>query len=109
MAVMTANDMRHAVVLDECGPNFTYRPNGRLRGVISMQDVLRVMQIDDERLKFDKLSRKYPLLAEKPIEQMKEEMKHRANRLASKEETGKRDVIKVGEPARGSPITRGSS
>jgi len=51
MAVMTANDMRHAVVLDECGPNFTYRPNGRLRGVISMQDVLRVMQIDDERLK----------------------------------------------------------
>ena len=32
VAVMTANNIRHAVVLDECGPNFTYRPEGRLRG-----------------------------------------------------------------------------
>jgi CBS domain-containing protein len=98
VAVMTANDIRHAVVLDECGPNFTYRPDGKLRGVISMQDVLRVIQVD-ERLTFDKLSRKYPLLAEKPIEQMREEMKSRANRLASNEETGKRDVIRTGTAA----------
>ena len=98
VAVMTANDIRHAVVLDECGPNFTYRPGGKLRGVISMQDVLRVIQVD-ERLTFDKLSRKYPLLAEKPIEQMREEMKSRANRLASNEETGKRDVIRTGAAA----------
>ena len=98
VAVMTANDIRHAVVLDECGPNFTYRPEGKLRGVISMQDVLRVIQVD-ERLTFDKLSRKYPLLAERPIEQMREEMKSRANRLASNEETGKRDVIRTGTAA----------
>ena len=50
----------------------------------------------DERLTFDKLTQKYLLLADKPIEQMREEMKSRANTLASNEETGKRDVIRAG-------------
>jgi CBS domain-containing protein len=99
VAVMTGKDIRHAVVVDDCGPNFGYGGNGRsVRGVISMQDVLRVIQVD-ERLTFDKLSAKYPLLAARPIEQMREEMKSRANRLASNEETGKRDVIRSGTAA----------
>jgi CBS domain-containing protein len=98
VAVMTANDIRHAVVLDSCGPDFSYRPGGRVRGVISMQDVLRVIQVD-ERLTFDKLSGKYPLLSGRPIEQMREEMKSRANSLASNDETGKRDVVRTGAAA----------
>lgn len=96
VAVMTSNDIRHVVVVDKCGPNFLYNPStNKIRGVISMQDVLRVIQVD-ERLTFNKLTQKYPLLADKPIEQMREEMKSRANKLASNEETGKRDIIRAG-------------
>ena len=99
VAVMTSNDIRHVVVVDKCGPNFSYNPssttNNNIRGVISMQDVLRVIQVD-ERLTFNKLTQKYPLLADKPIEQMREEMKSRANKLSLNEETGKRDIIRAG-------------
>jgi len=95
VAVMTSNDIRHVVVLDKCGPNFSYDPSTKIMGVISMQDILRVIQID-ERLTFNKLTQKYPLLADRPIEQMREEMKSRANKLASNEETGKRDIIRAG-------------
>ena len=97
LAVMTSNNVRHAVLVDTCGPNFEYIPNGgsSVRGVISMQDVLRVIQLD-ERLSYDKLSQKFPGLANKPIEQMREELKSRANQLATNEETTKKDIIRVG-------------
>lgn len=99
LAVMTSNNVRHAVLVDTCGPNFEYLPNGSssssVRGVISMQDVLRVIQLD-ERLSYEKLSQKFPGLANKPIEQMREELKSRANQLATSEETTKKDIIRVG-------------
>ena len=104
LAVMTSNNVRHAVLVDICGPNFEYLSNDGssngsgssvVRGVISMQDVLRVIQLD-ERLSYDKLSQKFPGLANKPIEQMREELKSRANQLATSEETTKKDIIRVG-------------
>ena len=98
LAVMTSNNVRHAVLVDTCGPNFEYLSNGSsssVRGVISIQDVLRVIQLD-ERISYDKLSQKFPGLANKPIEQMREELKSRANQLATDEETTKKDIIRVG-------------
>ena len=75
VAIMTANNVRHTVVVDKCGPNFTYNEEqSNVLGVISMQDILRVIQVD-ERLSFDKLSKKFPGLADKPIEHMREEIK----------------------------------
>ena len=38
VAVMTRYDIRHVVVVDKCGPNFSYDPSTKIRGVISMQD-----------------------------------------------------------------------
>jgi len=74
VAIMTTNNVRHTLLVDKCGPNFSYLNESNVMGVISMQDVLRVIQVD-ERLSFDKLSQKFPGLADKPIEQMREELK----------------------------------
>jgi len=94
VAIMTANNVRHTVLVDECGPDFSYLEKSVVKGVISMQDLLRVIQ-SDERLSFDKLSQKFPGLADKPMEQMREEMKSKANALASDDETAKRDIIRA--------------
>ena len=94
VAIMTTNNVRHTVLVDKCGPNFTYLEDSNVLGVISMQDVLRVIQVD-ERLSFDKLSQKFPGLADKPIEQMREEMRSKANSLARNEETAKKDIIRA--------------
>ena len=94
VAIMTTNNVRHTVLVDKCGPNFTYLEDSTILGVISMQDVLRVIQVD-ERLSFDKLSQKFPGLADRPIEQMREEMRSKANSLARNEETAKKDIIRA--------------
>jgi len=95
VALMTANNLRHTVVLSLCGPNNSYLPGSSVRGVISMQDVLRVIQ-GDERLSFEKMAKKFPGLADKPIEQMREELKSQANQLASDPETAKKDILRTG-------------
>ncbi|KAL7531287.1 hypothetical protein ACHAXR_007703 [Thalassiosira sp. AJA248-18] len=92
VAIMTTNNVRHTVLVDKCGDNFTYLEDSAVKGVISMQDVLKVIQ-SDERLSFDKLSQKFPGL--KPMEQMREEIKSQANALANNEETAKKDVIRA--------------
>lgn len=92
VAIMNANSVRHTVLLNECGPDFSYLPTSVVQGVISMQDVLRVIQ-SDERLSFEKLSLKFPGL--EPLAQMREELKSQANGLADNEETAKKDVIRA--------------
>ena len=92
---MTSNNVRHTVIVDGCGPDFTYAgPGSKVEGVISMQSLLTVIQ-GDERLSYEKLSKKFPGLSDKPIEQMREEMKSRANSLANNEETAKKDIIRT--------------
>jgi len=93
VAIMTSNNVRHTVLVDKCGGNFSYLADSTVKGVVSMQDVLRVIQ-SDERLSFDKLSQKFPGL--KPMEQMREELKSQANALASNDETAKKDIIRAG-------------
>lgn len=92
VAIMTTNNVRHTVLVDKCGDNFTYMQGTTVLGVISMQDVLKVIQ-SDERLSFDKLSQKFPKL--KPMEQMREELKSQANALADNDETAKKDIIRA--------------
>lgn len=92
VAIMNANSVRHTVLLNECGPDFSYLPSSVVQGVVSMQDVLRVIQ-SDERLSFEKLSLKFPGL--EPMAQMREELKSQANGLADNEETAKKDVIRA--------------
>ena len=95
VAIMTTNNIRHTVLVDKCGPNFSYLPGTSVNGVISMQNLLHIIQTDN-RLSFDRLSRKFPGLANKPIEQMREELKSKANALANNEETAKKDIIRAG-------------
>jgi CBS domain-containing protein len=94
VAIMTTNNIRHTVIVDKCGPNFSYLPGSSVSGVISMQGLLQVIQ-SDNRLSFDKLSQKFPGLANKPIEQMREELKSKANALANNDETAKKDLIRA--------------
>ena len=37
VAVMTSNNIRHAVVLERCGPGFGYYPTAKVRGVVSIR------------------------------------------------------------------------
>jgi len=95
VAIMTNNNVRHTVLVDKCGPNFSFVPGTSVNGVVSMEALLRLIQ-SDNRLSYDKLSQKFPGLANKPIEQMREELKSQANALANNEETAKKDIIRVG-------------
>ena len=95
VAIMSNNNVRHTVLVDKCGPDFSFIPGSTVNGVVSMEVLLRVIQ-SDNRLSYDKLSQKFPGLANKPIEQMREELKSQANHLANNEETAKKDIIKAG-------------
>jgi Na+/H+ antiporter NhaD/arsenite permease-like protein len=65
-----------------------------IAGVISMQDVMSVVQ-KDERLSLVSLAKKYPGISS-PVDQMKEELKETANEMASNSETAKKDIIRTG-------------
>lgn len=65
-----------------------------VKGVISMQDVMSVIQ-KDERLSLVSLAKKYPGISS-PVEQMKEELKETANEIANNSETAKKDIIRTG-------------
>jgi Na+/H+ antiporter NhaD/arsenite permease-like protein len=65
-----------------------------ISGVISMQDVMSVVQ-KDERLSLVSLAKKYPGISS-PVDQMKEELKETANEMASNSETAKKDLIRTG-------------
>lgn len=94
VAIMTTNNVRHTVLVDTCGPNFSYSEGSEVKGVISLQNLLSVIQ-SDERLSYDKLATKFPGLSDRPIEQMREELKSRANKLANNEVTAKKDIIRA--------------
>jgi hypothetical protein len=80
--------------VDKCGSDHLYLPGSKVNGVVKMQDLMRVIQ-SDERLSLNELSKKFPGFADKPIEQMREELKSRANELAANPETAKKDLIRA--------------
>lgn len=65
-----------------------------ISGVISMQDVMSVVQ-KDERLSLVSLAKKYPGISN-PVAQMQEEIKDNANTIANDPETAKKDLIRTG-------------
>jgi len=87
IALMQQNSCRHVIITTATADNSPV-------GVISMQDVMTVVQ-KDESLSLDKLAKKYPGIRS-PLDQMREQLKSRANDAANNEDTGKQDVLKTG-------------
>jgi Na+/H+ antiporter NhaD/arsenite permease-like protein len=85
--------VRHVIIADKVKDR-KLMEDSKVMGVISMQDVMSVVQ-KDERLSLKSLAKKYPGISN-PYDQMREEMKSEANILASNPETAKKDAIRVG-------------
>lgn len=96
IVAMQQNNIRHIVVADVVSKDFTLLKDSSVSGVVSMQDVMLLVQ-NDERLSLKSLQLKYPNLG--PMAQMREQMKSDANKSASNPETAKEDVIKIGAAA----------
>lgn len=94
IASMKDANVRHMVVTDKVTSGGKLTPDSKIIGVISMQDVMSVVQ-KDERLSLQSLAAKYPGIAN-PMERMREEMKSEANELARDPEQVKTDIIRVG-------------
>ena len=87
---MKESSVRHLVVSEESPST---NSNSKIYGVISMQDVMAVVQ-KDERLSLQSLSKKYPGLTD-PVKQMQEQIKSDANELANDPEKAKQDIIRT--------------
>lgn len=108
IALMKQNCMRHLIVADALALNKgdrTVPPSAKVMGVISMQDVMSVVQ-KDERLSLNTLQAKYPYIRS-PVDRMREEMKSAANRLADNPATAKEDYIKTGAAVLAALVTAG--
>jgi Na+/H+ antiporter NhaD/arsenite permease-like protein len=93
IAAMQQANVRHLVIADQVD-NRRLSETSEIIGVVSMQDVMSVVQ-KDERLSLQSIARKYPGIAS-PLDQMREEMKSNANNAARDPEKGKTDIIRVG-------------
>ena len=91
IAAMKQAKVRHLVVADKVKDRALI-DGSKIAGVISMQDVMSVIQ-KDERLSLQSLARKYPGIAN-PLEQMREQLKSEANSNAKDPETAKSDIIR---------------
>mmetsp|Transcript_22312 Transcript_22312/g.25847 ORF Transcript_22312/g.25847 Transcript_22312/m.25847 type:complete len:578 (+) Transcript_22312:2-1735(+) len=96
ITLMQQQNVRHVVVADKVEKSNRLRKDGssKIVGVISMQDVMTLVQ-KDERLSLESLSKKFPGLKD-PLSQMREEIKSQANLLARNPETAKKDLIRSG-------------
>lgn len=107
ITVMKNANTRHIVVTDaeDGSSNSGFTPQSKIIGVISMQDVMSLMQ-KDERLSLDTLQQKFPGFKD-PLSQMREEIKSMANLSAKNPETVKKDLIRVGTTIFATLITAG--
>ena len=97
IAAMKGASVRHVVVADKVGSDQRLVDDSNVVGVLSMQDVMSVIQ-KDERLSLSSLAKKYPGI-KSPLEQMKEEIKSAANESSNNPETAKKDIIRTGTAA----------
>ena len=93
IAAMKVAGVRHVIVADRVTKDKHLMEDSKVLGVINLQDVMSVVQ-KDERLSLVSLTKKYPGITD-PINQMSEQMKSDANRLAGDPETQKKDIIRV--------------
>jgi Na+/H+ antiporter NhaD/arsenite permease-like protein/CBS domain-containing protein len=96
ITLMQQNSLRHVIVADSVTNN-RLNDDSTIVGVISMQDVMSLVQ-KDERLSLESLQKKFPGLND-PLSQMREEIKSQANALANDPETAKKDLIRTGTAA----------
>eukprot|EP00980_Cylindrotheca_fusiformis_P023384 scaffold10429_cov126-Cylindrotheca_fusiformis.AAC.15 len=93
IAAMGEAGVRHMLVVDRAQDRKMI-DTSTILGVINLQDVMSLVQ-KDERLSLQSLARKYPGISN-PLDQMREEMKSKANEEARNPETVKLDIIKFG-------------
>jgi Na+/H+ antiporter NhaD/arsenite permease-like protein len=94
VAAMKQAAVRHLILADTVSSDRKLVSSSQVQGVISMQDVMSVIQ-KDERLSLQSLAKKYPNI-QNPVEQMKEELRSTANQLSNNPQTDKEDIIRVG-------------
>jgi hypothetical protein len=94
IAAMKIGSVRHLVVADKISKGRKLLSDSSVQGVINMQDVMSVVQ-RDERLSPASLAKKYPNIRN-PVDQLAEEIKNTANKLADNPATAKEDIVKVG-------------
>ncbi len=99
IAEMEKAGLRHLVVTDRTSENNRLLSKSELQGVVSMRDVMGVVQ-KDERLSLQTLADKYPLL-NNPLSRLREQMKADANEAAKNPETAKNDLIRAAVAAVG--------
>lgn len=102
--LMKQNNVRHLIVADKVADR-KINQNSQIMGVISMQDVMSVIQ-KDERLSLQALQAKYPYIRN-PLDRFREELRSEANLRASDPETAKRDVIRFGTAVLAALVTAG--
>jgi Na+/H+ antiporter NhaD/arsenite permease-like protein len=95
IAAMKQNNIRHLVVAEDSVKNNRLNPNAKIVGLLSMQDIMSVIQ-KDERLTLQSLQSKYPGISS-PMERMREQLKSNANAKA-RDNPGqaKTDIIRAG-------------
>eukprot|EP00549_Striatella_unipunctata_P010692 CAMPEP_0118688334 /NCGR_PEP_ID=MMETSP0800-20121206/8863_1 /TAXON_ID=210618 ORGANISM="Striatella unipunctata, Strain CCMP2910" /NCGR_SAMPLE_ID=MMETSP0800 /ASSEMBLY_ACC=CAM_ASM_000638 /LENGTH=748 /DNA_ID=CAMNT_0006585583 /DNA_START=96 /DNA_END=2344 /DNA_ORIENTATION=- len=94
IAAMSESTIRHLIIADKVTDVYRLCPDSNVLGVINMQDVMSTVE-KDERLSLKTLAKKYPGLTN-PIDQIREEQRSTANRMASDPETVKKDLIRTG-------------
>lgn len=93
IAAMKQTNVRHLVIADQVD-NRRLSERSKILGVVSMQDVMYVVQ-KDERLSLESIAKKYPGIAS-PLDQMREEIESNANAAARNPETVKTNIIRTG-------------
>lgn len=95
IAAMKQNSIRHLVVVAEKVQNNQLTSSSTILGLLSMQDIMAVIQ-KDERLTLQSLQSKYPGISS-PMERMREQLKSNANAKArDNPEQVKTDIIRAG-------------
>lgn len=93
ITLMKQSKVRHVVVADKVKNN-RIAADSKIAGVISMSDVMSLVQ-KDERISLESLEEEFPGLND-PMSQMKEKVQDQSIMLGSEEEIFKNNVIRVG-------------
>jgi len=94
---MKQNNVRHVVVADIVNNNNRIIPQSKIIGVISMQDIISLVQKDESK-SLESLEEKFPGLND-PDRRMKDEIQDEAIMLGSESEELKNNIIRVGTAA----------
>jgi Na+/H+ antiporter NhaD/arsenite permease-like protein/CBS domain-containing protein len=108
ISIMQQQNIRHVIITDylDNTKNRFLSSNSTVFGVISMQDVMSIMQADERVSIRESLYRKYPNIPD-PVNRFREELKNEANLLSNDPRTAKEDIIKAGAALLATIITLG--